>query len=79
MQVNIHEAKTHFSKLIDRAVAGEEIIIGKAGKPVAVLSRYIPSDKSLRKPGAWKGKARIKAGFYKADKEIEKLFYGELD
>jgi prevent-host-death family protein len=79
MQVNIHEAKTQFSKLIERVAEGEEIVIGKAGKPVAVLSKYKPPEKGLRKPGAWKGKAKIKAGFYKADKEIEKLFYGEPD
>jgi prevent-host-death family protein len=79
MQVNIHEAKTHFSKLVDRAVAGEEIIIGKAGKPVAILAAYKPRDKDLRKPGALKGKIKIKRGFYSADKEIEKLFYGEAD
>lgn len=36
--VNIHEAKTHFSKLIERVLAGEEITIAKAGKPVARLS-----------------------------------------
>jgi len=37
---NIHEAKTHFPKLVERAAAGEEIIIGKAGKPVARLVPY---------------------------------------
>ena len=36
-QVNVHEAKTHFSKLLDRAHAGEEIIVAKAGKPYARL------------------------------------------
>jgi prevent-host-death family protein len=36
--VNVHEAKTHFSKLLERVMAGEHIIIAKAGKPVAVLS-----------------------------------------
>lgn len=35
--INVHEAKTNFSKLLDRAAAGERIIIGKAGKPVARL------------------------------------------
>ncbi|OAN51832.1 MULTISPECIES: type II toxin-antitoxin system Phd/YefM family antitoxin [unclassified Sphingobium] len=35
--VNVHEAKTHFSKLLDRAHAGEEIILAKAGKPYAKL------------------------------------------
>ncbi len=79
MQVNIHEAKTHLSRLLERVAAGEEIIIGKAGKPVAVLKPYKPPDKKLRAPGALRGKIKIKRGFYKADKEIEKLFYGELD
>lgn len=36
--VNVHAAKTHFSKLLERVMAGERIIIAKAGKPVAVLS-----------------------------------------
>ena len=35
--VNVHEAKTHFSKLLERVMAGERVIIAKAGKPVAVL------------------------------------------
>ncbi len=37
MEVNIHQAKTHFSKLLQRVTAGEEVIISKAGKPVAKL------------------------------------------
>ena len=37
MQVNVHDAKTHFSKLLHRVAAGEEIIISKGGKPVAML------------------------------------------
>jgi len=42
MQINIHEAKTHFSKLIQRAESGEEIIIAKAGKPVVKLVAINP-------------------------------------
>ena len=38
--VNIHEAKTHLSKLLKRVMSGERIIIAKAGKPVAVLSPH---------------------------------------
>ena len=40
MTVNIHEAKTHLSRLIQRVTMGEEIIIAKAGKPIAKLSPY---------------------------------------
>jgi prevent-host-death family protein len=76
---NIHEAKTHFSRLVERAAAGEEIIIGKAGKPVARLVPYKEAAKPVRKPGAWRGKVKIKPGFDKADKEIEALFYGDSD
>lgn len=52
--VNIHEAKTQFSKLIESVAHGEEIIIAKAGKPVAKL---VPMQvqRPVRKPGALKG------------------------
>jgi prevent-host-death family protein len=76
---NIHEAKTHFSKLVERAAAGEEIVIGKAGKPVARLGPYTAPAAPKRKPGSLKGKIRILPGFDEMDQEIEKLFSGELD
>ncbi len=44
-QVNIHEAKTHLSRLVERAAAGEEIIIAKAGKPQARLVPLVPKRK----------------------------------
>lgn len=59
--VNIHEAKTHFSKLVDAVIHGNEILIAMAGKPVA---RLVPIEKkSKRKPGAYKGKMRIAKDF----------------
>jgi prevent-host-death family protein len=76
---NIHEAKTHFSKLVERAAAGEEIVIGRAGKPVALLGPYASPASPKRKPGSMKGKIKILQGFDEMDKEIEKLFSGELD
>jgi prevent-host-death family protein len=60
--VNIHDAKTHFSKLVDRAAGGEEIIIGRAGKPVARLVAYAPAA-TRRRPGAWKGKVKLAEDF----------------
>lgn len=54
--VNVHEAKTHFSRLLERAHAGEEIILAKAGKPYAKLVPYEPvSAKPKRQPGRFKG------------------------
>ena len=72
---NIHEAKTHLSRLVERVAAGEEIIIAKAGKPVAKLVAYKESAKPRRKPGSMKGKIWISPDFDKEDKEIEALFY----
>lgn len=52
--VNVHEAKTHFSKLLDRAHAGEEIILAKAGKPYAKLVPVDEAPGARRTPGGLK-------------------------
>jgi prevent-host-death family protein len=75
---NIHEAKTHFSKLVERAAAGEEIIIGKAGKPVAKLISYEEARSPKRKPGSWKGKVWISPDFDTLPPDIQAAFDGEL-
>lgn len=59
---NISEAKAQLSALIERVQAGEEIVIGKAGRPVAKLVRFERSDEP-RRPGALKGQIRIAADF----------------
>ena len=62
--VNIHAAKTHLSKLVDQAAAGEEIIIAKAGKPMAKLTPLEPvTDKPKRKLGSLAGRAVIPDDF----------------
>jgi len=59
--VNIHEAKTHFSKLVDSVIHGNEVLIAMAGKPVA---RLVPIDKNVkRRFGALKGKVKIAKDF----------------
>ena len=60
--VNIHEAKTHFSKLVDTAMHGEEIIIAKAGKPAA---RLVPLREAVRKIqfGLMQGEVEIAENF----------------
>jgi prevent-host-death family protein len=52
--VNIHNAKTHLSRLIERVEGGDEIVIARAGRPVARLVPYRPR-REPRKPGLWKG------------------------
>ncbi len=60
--VGMHEAKTHFSKLVKRAAAGEEIIVANAGRPVAKIVAFVPTP-AARKPGMLAGKITIKPGF----------------
>ena len=73
--VNIQEAKTHLSRLVAQAMEGETIVIGKAGVPVAVLSKW-QSNVLQRHGGGWAGKAWISSDFDEPDSEIEALFLG---
>ncbi|UUL81736.1 type II toxin-antitoxin system Phd/YefM family antitoxin [Sphingomonas qomolangmaensis] len=57
--VNVHDAKTNLSKLLDRAHAGEEIVLAKAGKPYAKLVPFIQAEKPKRQPGGWPELASI--------------------
>ncbi len=59
---NIHEAKTHFSKLLERVLKGEEVVIAKAGKPVARILPIV-TNISTRTPGNDKGKVIIMPDF----------------
>jgi prevent-host-death family protein len=62
--VNVHAAKTHFSRLVDQAAAGEEIIIAKAGKPIAKLVPLTSRpDRPKRRLGALAGVAVIPPDF----------------
>jgi prevent-host-death family protein len=70
---NISEAKAQLSALIEKVLAGEEVIIGKAGKPVAKLVRYERSEKP-RSPGALKGKIKIADDFDELPDDIAEAF-----
>ena len=75
MEVNIHEAKTHLSRLLQRVAAGEEIVIANAGVPVARLVPIEPSQ-SRRRLGMDEGKIWMSDDFDAPDPELEALFYG---
>ena len=60
--VNIHAAKTHFSRLVERAARGEEIVIARAGKPIARLAPLAPT-LPRRRPGLLRGRVKIAADF----------------
>jgi prevent-host-death family protein len=75
--INIHEAKTHFSKLIQQVESGVPIVIGRNGKPIAVISAYDPQQPPLkpREGGQWTGQIWMSPDFDAPDPELEKLFY----
>jgi prevent-host-death family protein len=60
--VNVHEAKTHLSRLLDRAAAGEEIVVARAGRPVARLVALAP-ERAPRTPGRLRGKITVSDDF----------------
>ncbi|HEX8486131.1 type II toxin-antitoxin system prevent-host-death family antitoxin [Sphingomonas sp.] len=57
--VNVHDAKTNFSRLLDRAHGGEEIVLAKAGVPYAKLVPFETQPKRRREPGGWPELAKI--------------------
>jgi prevent-host-death family protein len=77
--VNIHEAKTHFSKLVERANAGEEIVIARAGTPVARLVAYVDDGERAveRVPGGWEGRVWMTDDFDELPEDIVAAFDGE--
>ncbi|MBD9510286.1 type II toxin-antitoxin system Phd/YefM family antitoxin [Ensifer sp. ENS10] len=77
--VNIHEAKTHLSRLIEKAAKGESFIIAKAGKPlVKVVAVEAPAADETRRVGFMAGQFSVPEDFDRmGGEDIEKLFGGE--
>jgi prevent-host-death family protein len=75
--VNMHQAKTSLSRLVERAVAGEDIVIARNGEPLVKLVP-IPKERKPRVPGRYKGKIWIGPNFEFTDEEITELFEGPL-
>jgi len=75
--INIHDAKTQFSKLVEAVSQGDEIVIARAGKPAARLVP-IKATKTVRQPGAMKGKLQIADDFdAPLPSEIQSAFEGD--
>ena len=75
---NIHQAKTNFSRLVERVRRGEEIVIAKAGKPVAKLVAYQDAG-APRRGGQWHGRVRVAADFDELPAELTDAFSGRHD
>ena len=71
--VNIHEAKTHLSRLIERVESGQEVVIARAGRPVARLVPY-HSRTTPRIPGLWRGRVRLAPDFDETDAMLVDAF-----
>ena len=74
MTINVHAAKTNFSKLLARVATGEEIVIAKAGKPVAKLVP-VENKPAQRIPGIDKGKIWMAPDFDELPEDFLDLFY----
>jgi prevent-host-death family protein len=74
--VNVHEAKTHLSRLLEAVEAGEDVVIARAGKPIA---RLVPATmrNEPRVPGAWRGRAVIADDFDDTPEDLIAAFHGD--
>jgi prevent-host-death family protein len=76
--INVHEAKTHLSRIIEQVLAsGEPVTISRAGKPVVVVSAHPESRPVRRKLGVLRGKVRLPEDLGARDAEIERMFEDE--
>jgi prevent-host-death family protein len=74
-QINVYEAKTQLSKLIERVENGEDIVIARAGKPAVRLVKW--SEPQERVPGAWRGRMAIHDDFDDFTDQDARDWYGE--
>ncbi len=73
--VNIHEAKTHLSRLIARVMNGENLVIAKAGKPVVQMSAFDPEKSLAKRTGFLRGEILVPDDFDRmGSDEIEEMF-----
>lgn len=72
--VNIHEAKTHLSRLLEQVAAGERVVISKAGVPVADL---VPHRAAAVTFGGLKGQLAYTDDAFGIDPDIQEMFYGD--
>ncbi len=74
--VNVYEAKTHLSQLLQEVDSGKEIIIARAGRPAARLIPFVETQ-ILRKPGAWKNQVTIAPDFDDLPEDLASGFEGK--
>lgn len=78
VQVNVYEAKTQLSRLLDQVAAGEDVVIARAGRPVARLVPYVRA-RPPRVPGAWRGKVAMSEDFDVLPLDLQAAFVGDAE
>ncbi len=76
--VNVHEAKTHLSRLLEAVEAGEDVVIARAGEPIARLVA-VSARTQPRTPGSWRGRLVIADDFDQTPPELIAAFHGDAD
>lgn len=71
--VNVHAAKTHLSRLLEAVEAGEEIVLARAGRPVARLVPFEPG-REPRAPGLWRGRVHMAVDFDETSEDVIRAF-----
>lgn len=74
--INIYEAKSQLSRLVDRAAAGEEVVIARHGRPIAKLVPYLPK-RGPRRLGQFRGQVRASRDFDQMPEDLQAAFEGE--
>ena len=77
--INLYDAKTHLSQLVDRAARGEDVVIGKAGKPLVRMIPYHEAALAPREPGGCEGRIIIHDDFDVLPDDVLAAFEGESD
>jgi antitoxin (DNA-binding transcriptional repressor) of toxin-antitoxin stability system len=75
--VNIKEAETRLAQVIEKVLAGEEVVIAEAGKPLVKIIRYVQNDEP-RRPGFWKGKVKMTEDFDELPDELLRALPQEI-
>ncbi len=75
-QFNIHEAKTHLSRLVELVEAGEEVVIARHGRPVARMTPVEPASRPKRIPGRLAGRTWMADDFDEWTPDLEAMFFG---
>lgn len=77
LQVNIHEAKTNLSRLIEKAARGEPFVIAKAGKPMVIVSAYQPPPEPAKRIGFLEGQIEVPDDFDTMGRETIQAMFEE--